>query len=134
MEEDEADCIEGVGVFKYIGRQPDWSDDDCPAVRRNIRKTGQVWGCLGKILRREGSYQLVSEIFYRAVVQAVLLFGVETWVLLAAMDKTLEGFHLGFLWQVMGQDGKTTVGRDLEEGISGECPQRIGDSETGDIH
>ena len=40
--------------------------------------------------------------FYRAVVQAVLLFGSETWVLLASMLNKLEGVHVGFLQQVMG--------------------------------
>ena len=44
---------------------------------------------------------LVSEMFYRAVVQVVLLFGEETWVLLAAISTNLEGGHVGFLRQVM---------------------------------
>ena len=39
--------------------------------------------------------------FYRAVVQAVLLFGADTWVLLAEIDNTLERVHVGFLVQVM---------------------------------
>ena len=37
------------------------------------------------------------------MVQAVLLFGEETWVLSSEMTKTLEGFHLGFLKQVNGK-------------------------------
>ena len=32
------------------------------------------------------------------------------------------------------QDGETTVVRDVEEGGSGECPQRSGDTETGEVH
>ena len=39
----------------------------------------------------------MSEIIYWAVVQAILLFGAETWVLLAAMSRNLEGVHVGFL-------------------------------------
>ena len=35
----------------------------------------------------------VSAIFYRAVVQKVLLFGAETWVLLEEMSWNLEGVH-----------------------------------------
>ena len=34
---------------------------------------------------------------YRAVVQAVLLFGVEIWVFWAAMSKHMEGVHVEFL-------------------------------------
>ena len=37
------------------------------------------------------------------MVQAVLLFGLETWVLLAAMSKNLEGVHVGLLRQVTGK-------------------------------
>ena len=37
------------------------------------------------------------EMFYRAVVQMVLLFRSELWVLSLAMDKTVEGVHTSFL-------------------------------------
>ena len=53
MGEDEAECIEEVGNFKYLGRMSDRSDDDWPAVRRNFRKARRLWSRLGKLLRRE---------------------------------------------------------------------------------
>ena len=37
------------------------------------------------------------------VVQAVLLFDAETWVLLTAISKKLKGFHVDFLRQVTGK-------------------------------
>ena len=52
------------------------------------------------MLRKEGADADVSVNFYRAVIQAVFLFGEETWVLLAPMAQRLEGFHVGFLRQV----------------------------------
>ena len=100
MTEDKVEYIEGLGLFKYLGRPLERPDNDWPAVRRNIRKAHQFWCRLGKIIRREGTDQLVLALFYRSVVQAVLLFGVENWVLLTAMEKTLERFHVGFLRQV----------------------------------
>ena len=48
----------------------------------------------------------VSAMSYRAVVQAVLIFGVETWVFPAAMYRNLEGVHVGFLRNIMGQKEK----------------------------
>ena len=45
----------------------------------------------------------MSAMFYRAVVQAVLLFGAETWVLSEAMPHNLEGVHVGFLRQITGK-------------------------------
>ena len=44
--------------------------------------------------------------FYRAVVQAVLLFETETWVLSVAMSRNLEGLHMGLLIPVMGKKSK----------------------------
>ena len=41
--------------------------------------------------------------FYWAVLQAVLLFGAETWILLEAMSRKLEGVHVVFLSQITGQ-------------------------------
>ena len=38
--------------------------------------------------------------------QAVLLFGADTWVLLEEMSKKLEGVHMGFLRQVTGNTAK----------------------------
>ena len=49
---------------------------------------------------------LVSEMFYREVVQAVLLFGYKKWVLLAAISNNLEGVYVGFLRQVTGKMAK----------------------------
>ena len=51
---DEAECIKGVGRFKYLGRLLDRSDDDWPAVLHNIRKTRKVWGGLGSYFRGRG--------------------------------------------------------------------------------
>ena len=53
-------------------------------------------------MRREGADQIISEKLYRTVVQAVILFGSETWVLTSAMLKNIEGVIVGFLRQVAG--------------------------------
>ena len=41
---------------------------------------------------------VISEKFYREVVQAVLLLGAETWVLTTEISQKIEGVHVGFLW------------------------------------
>ena len=66
--EEGGDKIEGVVIFKYLGRPLDQSDDEWMAVIWNIRKSRQVWGRLGVILRREGVDPITSAAFYRAVV------------------------------------------------------------------
>ena len=80
----------------------DRSDNDWPGVRQNFGKARRVWSRLGKLLRREGVEPLVSEIFYWEVVQAVLLFGAETWVLSELMSRKLDGLHVDLLRYMTG--------------------------------
>ncbi len=47
------------------------------------------------MLRAENASPKVCGVFYKAVVQAVLLFGSETWKLSPLTLKSLEGFHIG---------------------------------------
>ena len=94
--------FEGVDSFKYLGWVLHRADNDWSAVLHNIRRARQVLGHLSKVMRREGVDTIISAKFYRAVVQAVLIFGAKTWVLLAAMLKKFEGVHVGFLRQVTG--------------------------------
>ena len=89
--------VENVPTFQYMGRPLDQTDDDWPAVRRNSMRETLFWGRLGALLRQEGADPKVSESFYRAVVQAIILNGSETWVLLASMAKRIEGAHTEFL-------------------------------------
>ena len=41
--------------------------------------------------------------FYRAVAQAVILFGSETWEIFVEMERKLEDRHTGFLIRIMGK-------------------------------
>ena len=52
--EEDAERIEGVEVFKYLGRMLDRSDENCPELLRNIQKAHQVWERIRKFLQREG--------------------------------------------------------------------------------
>ena len=45
-----------------------------------------------RILSREGADKRVSGKFFKAVVQVVLLFGAETWVLTPRIEQALESF------------------------------------------
>ena len=95
--------MEDVATFRYLGRPLDQTYDEWPTLRRNIMRARLVWGGLGTLLQREGSDPRVEEMFYRAVVQAILLYGLDTWVLLEAMERKVEGTHTGFLRQITGK-------------------------------
>ena len=85
--------IEMVSEFKYLGRVLANDDDDWPAVRANIRKARARWGQVARILSREGANAGTMAYFYKAVVQAVLLYGSESWVMTQKMWKAVDSFH-----------------------------------------
>ena len=79
---EEEERVENVTTFRHLGSPLDQMDDDWPSVWRNNMRARSVWGRLGTLLQQEGADTRVVEMFYRAVVQAILLYGSETWVLL----------------------------------------------------
>ena len=69
------------------------ADDDWLAVAKNFYRKRAVWRRMTRILSREGAAPRVSGFFFKAIVQAVLLFGLETWVVTTHMGKALRGFR-----------------------------------------
>ena len=59
-----------------------------------------------KILGRDVADKRTAGRFYVAVVQAVLLFGSETWILTPRLEKDLEGFHYRAGRQMAGMGPK----------------------------
>jgi hypothetical protein len=94
--------LERVEVFKYLGRLLAMNDNDMSAVRANLKKARKCWTMFSRLLTGENMSPRVCEMFYRAVIQLVLLFGSESWVLTDTAMRVLEGFH------VRVPDGKGT--------------------------
>ena len=67
------------------------SDENWTAVVGNLRKSRKSWAHLSRIMGRERTSNSVSGIFFNAVVQAVLIFGVETWVVKLLIGRALGG-------------------------------------------
>ena len=68
------------------------SDDDWLLVVGNLWKARKGWSRLPIILVREGVNPRASGIFFKAVVQAVLIFRSEIWVMNPHMGRYLGGF------------------------------------------
>ena len=71
-----------VNSFNYLGRVLAAEEDDWPAVMRNLRRTKQKWAWLTQILSREGSYARTSGHIYLAVVQSLMMYRSDTWLLM----------------------------------------------------
>ena len=85
--------LEKVEVFRYLGRMMAAGNSDWPAVYKNLRKARSKWGQISKPLIGTGVPPRTIGYFYKAIVQAVLLYGCKTWVVTPAMLRALSGFH-----------------------------------------
>ena len=68
-------------------------DDDWLVVAGNLHNVSKIWVQMSRILSQEGADPKVSGKFFKAVVQAVFLFGAETWVLTPRMEQALSSFQ-----------------------------------------
>ena len=66
-------------------------------------KVWKSWGRLSRILSQEGADPKVSENFYKAVAQAVLLFRAEMWVLTQSMERALDRFQSRVAKRITGK-------------------------------
>ena len=55
------------------------------------------------MLRKEGVDNKVATMFYRAMLQVVLLLGSESWILSTTIERTVEGTHAAFLKKITGK-------------------------------
>ena len=67
-----------VTSFKYMGRVISVAEYNWPAVVMAFSRERAVWRSMTRILIWERAVPRVSGLFFKAVVQAVLLFGLET--------------------------------------------------------
>ena len=95
--------LEAVPNFKYLGRIMTAGDDDWPAVAGNLVRARNSWKRLTRILSREGADKRISGTFLKAVVQQVLLFGEETWVLTPRMERAMDSFMHGAARRITGR-------------------------------
>ena len=101
-------------------------EEDWPVVMGNLRKGRKSWAQLTRILAREGADMRVSGMFFKVLVQAVLLFGSETWVLTPCMERSLGSFQHSVARMITGRHTRRqgeggweypTTESDMEEAV-----------------
>ena len=86
--------IKKVNDFKYLGRIIDDTDDDLKAVENQLKKARATWGRIGKILKiKTDSNIRIMSIFYKVIIQTILLYGSESWVINEKVRDKLRTFH-----------------------------------------
>ena len=106
--------LQTVPRFKYLGRILTEGDNNWPAVAGNLVKARKSWGRMQGVLSREGATKRVLGNFFKAVVQQVLLFGADTWVVSPRMERDLRKFihgkarRLTVPWRALNSRHKNT--------------------------
>ena len=85
--------LERVSDFRYLGRVLAEDDDDTICIEGQLKKARKTWGSIAKILKREGANAKTMGKFYVTVVQAVLLYGADSWVVSKGNMRKLQSFH-----------------------------------------
>ena len=102
--------------FKYLGRVLEDKDDDNHAIDRQLKRAKAKWARIGKILSVKTTDPRVRGYFYKAILQAVLLYGSESWVISDFKLKQLRSFHHRVARYITGRHIK-----QLADGTY-ECP------------
>ena len=68
------DPLESVSTLSYLGRTVAFNNSDWAALYQNLRKAQRRWGMVLGVLVKTGATVWARAMFYKAVVQAVLLY------------------------------------------------------------
>jgi hypothetical protein len=85
--------LEQVTQFRYLGRIISEDDNDVPTCLRNIQRAKAKWAAISRVLKRDGASQRAFARFYLVIVNTVLLYASDTWVVTQHMQDMLEAFH-----------------------------------------
>ncbi len=75
------DVLEQIEVYKYLGKMMAQENNNTQALRAQLQKACATWAWVGQVLWNKNTSPFVAARFYQAVVQAVLLYGSEMWVI-----------------------------------------------------
>ena len=84
-------------VFVLTALENDWLE-----VMGNLCKAWKKWSRMSRILVKEGADVRMPGTSYKAVVQVVLIFRSEMWLLTPHMGQTLVGFQYRVAHQLTG--------------------------------
>ena len=83
----------------------------------NLSKARKRFSRISNLFAREGADAVVGGRIYVAVVLAVLLYGLESWVWTSSMLNTIQGFHHCAAWRLADKQPK-----QLQNGLCVYCP------------
>ena len=80
-------------VCKWKERVLSERDRDEECIDQQLKKARGRWSGMARILKREGANAICMGKFYIAIVQALLLYGADSWAVSGRSLRKLESFH-----------------------------------------
>ena len=81
-----------VAAFLYLYRKLAYNNSNWFDLYHNLWKARIRWAMVGGVVSKTGETVWAKGVLYKAVVQSVLLYGSEIWVVKGYIIKVLEGF------------------------------------------
>ena len=106
--------IKRVKTFRYLGRILSEDDCDSKCIDDQLKRAKKKWNCIAKILKREGANAVCMEKFYLTIVQAVLLYGADSWVVKKEDLRKLQSFHSRAIRYMTGTHIQKTMSGEWE--------------------
>ena len=105
--------LESTTAFLYLGSTITYNNSDWVALYSNLRKAQKRWFMVSNVLGKLGWPIRSQFIVYNVVVQVVLLYGSEIWVVKYLIMTVLGVFHKNI--------SRLIAGMRLLRGDIGEC-------------
>ena len=106
-------------------------DYDWLEMAGNLSKARNIWMKMTVILSREGADPKESGLLFKAVVQVVLLFGAEMWVLTPRMEQALRSFQHRAVKRLTGKKTRRRGERRWEYTMLVEEMEKTGFEDIG---
>ena len=92
-----------VTSFKYLGRVLLVAHDNWTAVVNNLQREQQNWARMIRVLSRESADARTLRHIYLALIQTVIIYGLETWFMTLRIGRVLGGLHHRVARRLMGR-------------------------------
>ena len=97
-------------AFPYLGQAIAYNNTDWVALYLNLHKYWRRWGMITRVIEQTGATVWSQEAIYMTVVQSVLLYDSESWLVTGEMIEVLMGFHHWEAQQITGMIEKCGEG------------------------
>ena len=79
--------------FPYLGHTVVYNNSNWEALYQNLWKACRQWEMVGKVVKKMRATVQVGGMLYKEVIKSVLLYGINSWVVMGDILKVIEVFH-----------------------------------------